>query len=591
MELTKEQNDIINSTGNIRINAVAGSGKTTTVIEYARTRPATSRILYLAFNKSVKIEAAKKFSEKGLNNVKVETAHSLAYRHIVFTHEYKVRPQGYKTSEIVELLSLRGNGEEHTEYIIANHINRFVAYFCNSDKQKLQDLNYLDTINDAKAKTFVSSFYDYIVYQTRILLSKMDKGDIDITHDFYLKKFQLSNVKLNYDYILFDEGQDASPAMLDVFFKQKATKVIVGDTHQQIYGWRFAVNSLEKANFKTYHLSTSFRFSQDIANLAMEVLKLKKYIEKPYTIPITGKGNSKEIKTKAVLARTNLGLLLKAIEYVTEKKKIEYIYFEGNINSYTYADEGASLYDVLNLYNKKHHLIKDKLIKAMKNLDDLEDYIEKTEDIQLAMMVEIVKEYGNKIPDIIKAIKEKHVENDDKEKAEMIFSTVHRCKGMEYDAIQLVNDFISEEKLKELTEDKKAKEINATKLNEEINLLYVAVTRTKNSIYIPETLMPILFPKSAQIHVIKTPDEKQKTDLAIKKTEKKELNKQKAYAVDEVRTRHKDAYKPWTSELDEELTVMYCEGVNLKDMAKHFGRTKGAIISRIKKLELDELYG
>lgn len=591
MELTKEQNDIINSTGNIRINAVAGSGKTTTVIEYARTRPATSRILYLAFNKSVKIEAAKKFSEKGLNNVKVETAHSLAYRHIVFTHEYKVRPQGYKTSEIVELLSLRGNGEEHTEYIIANHINRFVAYFCNSDKQKLQDLNYLDTINDAKAKTFVSSFYDYIVYQTRILLSKMDKGDIDITHDFYLKKFQLSNVKLNYDYILFDEGQDASPAMLDVFFKQKATKVIVGDTHQQIYGWRFAVNSLEKANFKTYHLSTSFRFSQDIANLAMEVLKLKKYIEKPYTIPITGKGNSKEIKTKAVLARTNLGLLLKAIEYVTEKKKIEYIYFEGNINSYTYADEGASLYDVLNLYNKKHHLIKDKLIKAMKNLDDLEDYIEKTEDVQLAMMVEIVKEYGNKIPDIIKAIKEKHVENDDKEKAEMIFSTVHRCKGMEYDAIQLVNDFISEEKLKELTEDKKAKEINATKLNEEINLLYVAVTRTKNSIYIPETLMPILFPKSAQIHVIKTPDEKQKTDLAIKKTEKKELNKQKAYAVDEVRTRHKDAYKPWTSELDEELTVMYCEGVNLKDMAKHFGRTKGAIISRIKKLELDELYG
>ncbi len=51
MELTKEQLDIINSTGNIKINAVAGSGKTTTVIEYARTRPKTSKILYLAFNK------------------------------------------------------------------------------------------------------------------------------------------------------------------------------------------------------------------------------------------------------------------------------------------------------------------------------------------------------------------------------------------------------------------------------------------------------------------------------------------------------------------------------------------------------------
>lgn len=479
MELTKEQYDIINSTGNIKINAVAGSGKTTTIIEYAGTRPAKSKILYLAFNKSVKLEAAKKFADKGLNNVKVETAHSLAYRHIVFKNEYKVRSQGYKTHEIADLLNLQGNGEKHTEYIIASHINKFITYFCNSDKPKVQDLNYLDIVTDPKAKTFVSSFYDYIIFKSRLLLSKMDKGEIEITHDFYLKKFQLLNPRLNFDYILFDEGQDASAAMLDVFFNQEATKVIVGDTHQQIYGWRFAVNSLEKADFKTYHLSTSFRFSQDIANLAMEVLKFKKYLDKPEAITITGKGSGKEIKTKAVLARTNLGLLLKAIEYVTEEKNVKHIYFEGNINSYTYADEGASLYDVLNLYNERRSLIKDKLIMAMKNLDELEYYIEKTEDVQLAMMVEIVKEYGNKIPDIIKAIKEKHIQNDDKEKAEMIFSTVHRCKGMEYDAVQLVDDFISEEKLEQLKEDESAGEINITKINEEINLLYVAVTRTK----------------------------------------------------------------------------------------------------------------
>lgn len=599
MNLTNEQFDIINSTGNIKINAVAGSGKTTTLIEYAKSRPATSKILYLAFNKSVRLEAAKKFADKGLDNVKVETAHSLAYRHIVFKHEYKVRSQGYKTNEIAELLSLQGNGEKHTEYVIANHINKFIAYFCNSNKQKVQELNYLDTINDPKAKSFVASFYDYIVSQSRILLSKMDKGEIEITHDFYLKKFQLSNPELSYDYILFDEGQDASPAMLDVFFNQKATKVIVGDTHQQIYGWRFAVNSLEKADFRSYHLSTSFRFSQDVANLAMGVLNFKQHLGGNLSIPIAGKGTNKEVKTKAVLARTNLGLLLKAIEYVTEKKKVKQIYFEGNINSYTYADEGASLYDVLNLYNSKHHLIKDKLIKAMNDIVDLEDYIEKTEDVQLAMMVEIVKEYGNQIPGIIKSIKDKHVENDDKEKAEMIFSTVHRCKGMEYDAIQIVNDFISEEKLEKLKEDKQARDINATKLNEEINLLYVAVTRTRNSIHIPETLMPLEFPKSPHIHVMKVVSEE---DKAKQRTQQRDallalriVNSEgmleKAYSVEEIRSRYKDAYRPWTPELDNELTVMFCEGVNVKDMAKHFGRTKGAIASRIKKLELEDLYG
>lgn len=598
MEFTPEQYDIINSTGNIKINAVAGSGKTTTVIEYAKTRPKEKKILYLAFNRSVKLEAIKKFADKGLDNVKVETAHSLAFRHIVSQNNYKVKAQGYKTNEIAELLNLQGNGEKHMEYIVANHINKFITYFCNSDKQKVQDLNYLDTISDSKAKTFVTSFYDYILNQSRLLLSKMDKGEIEITHDFYLKKFQLSNPKLPYDYILFDEGQDASPAMLDVFSKQKATKVIVGDAHQQIYGWRHAINSLEKADFKTYHLSTSFRFSQDIANLAMGVLDFKKIIDKYIPISITGKGNSKEEKTKAVLARTNLGLLLKAIEYVTEKKKLKHIYFEGNISSYTYADDGTSLYDVLNLYNGKHHLIKDKMIKTMKNIAELEDYIEKTEELQLGMMVEIVKEYGNEIPNIIKAIKEKHVEKEEKEKAEMIFSTVHRCKGMEYDAIQLVNDFISEEKLEKLKEDKK-KGLNLPKLNEEINLLYVAITRTRNSIHIPENLLPKGFPASSQIHVIRIMTEQEieeQTKISIRHqpvTREKFAKPEngKAYSVDTIRKKHKDAYRPWTDELDKELTVMFCEGVNIHDMMKHFGRTRGAISSRIKKLELEELYG
>ena len=587
MELTAEQQAIINSSGDIKINAVAGSGKTTTIIEYAKTRSNSSRILYLAFNKSVKIEAIKKFADKGLKNVKVETAHSLAYKNIVFNHHYKVSSQGYKTNEIADILGLKGNGDKLTEYIIANHINKFIAYFCNSDRQKVHDLNYLDIVSDSKAQTFVKSFYSYIEKKVRLFLSKMDRGEIEITHDFYLKKFQLSFPKLNFDYILFDEGQDASPAMLDIFLKQNAIKVIVGDKHQQIYGWRFAVNSLEKANFEAFNLSKSFRFNQEIANLAVAVLERKNIIGTHESVKISGHKIGKDNKTKAVLARTNLGLLLKAIEYVTEKKNTKQIYFEGNINSYTYADEGASLYDVLNLYNGKVNFIKDKLIQSMKNMYELEDYIKKTEDVQLGMIVEIVKEYGNKIPGIIKSIKEKHIKNDDKEKAEMIFSTVHRCKGMEYDSVQLVNDFISEAKLKKLKEESKEKELNVKKLNEEINLLYVAITRAKNSIYIPETLMPVEFPTSSSIHILKEVI-KEKRIQEIHLDNIKEI-KEKSWSVAESRNKNKDAYKPWTPELDEELTQMFYNGINPKDICKHFGRSVGAINSRIKKLVLKDL--
>lgn len=590
MKLTDEQNDILESQGDIKINAVAGSGKTTTIIEYAKTRPSTAKILYLAFNKSVKLEAIKKFAEKGLTNVTVETAHSLAYKNIVFKNNYRVLSQGYKTHELAGLLGLQGNGDKHHEFVIANHINKFIALFCNSDKLKVQELNYLDTITDAKAKTFVKTFYHFIETKTRALLAKMDRGEIGITHDFYLKKFQLQQPILPFDYILFDEGQDASPAMLDIFLQQKATKVIVGDTHQQIYSWRYAINSLEKTNFTTFNLSHSFRFGANIANLATHILFWKDIIRTAAPIIIKGQGINVDTKTRAVIGRTNLGLLLKAIEWVTEKKNISRVYFEGNFNSYTYADEGASLYDVLNLQNYKLNLIRDPLIKSMGSIKELEEYIEKTEDAQLSMMLEIVKKYGNDIYDIIKAIKNKHVENDAKENADVIFSTVHRCKGMEYDTVHLVKDFITEDKLKRQVSELENDEKKINKLNEEINLLYVAITRTKNILEIPEELLPNDFPKLAQINIIKKETVKETKPVEMVSSKSKYLKSSgspsRIFSVELMRTKNGETSNPWTIDQDEKLTQLFNNRVSDSEIIKQLGRNAGAIQSRLRKLGL-----
>ena len=591
LRLTPEQEAILASTGHIKINAVAGSGKTTTIIQYAATRPPRSRILYLAYNRSVKSEAVKRFADQGLTNVRVETAHSLAYRHIVVANGYTVRQQDYKTYEIASMLGLTGLGEKHGEYILANHIQKFAAYFCNSAASKVQDLAYLDIVHDEKAKAFVRNFYSHIEHGTRILLSKMYKGEIEITHDFYLKRFQLSNPVLPYDYILFDEGQDASPAMLDIFLQQKATKVIVGDTHQQIYAWRHAVNSLAKVDFTNYHLSTSFRFHQDIADLGMQVLDWKHHLQETDGVTIVGKGKSNGTQTKATLARTNLGLLVRAITFITEHPEVARLYFEGNIHSYTYADDGASLYDVLNLYNGQHDRIRDQLIRSMKSLEDLEDYIEKTEDVQLGMMVEIVNEYGNEIPSLIKELKNKHVEDGEKGKAEMIFSTVHRAKGMEYDAVQLVEDFITEAALeKKKAEAELTKEpLHLTKLNEEINLLYVAITRTKGLLRIPEALLPKGFPASPHIHVIKAKKEEEKKDQKKKPFPSfkggyhgKKAEEKKDYQ--QLRLAQKNTTMRWTAKRDAELQNLYHSDPDLETIALYFGCTEGLVIARLKKL-------
>ncbi|NML23848.1 UvrD-helicase domain-containing protein [Pseudoflavitalea sp. G-6-1-2] len=592
--LTEEQLAVISSSGNIAINAVAGSGKTTTIIEYAASRPGKPSILYLAFNRSVKIEAMRKFEERGLSNVRVETAHSLAFDHIVRRSAYKVRQKEYKTHEIVDMLGLTGQGEKHNEYVIATHIIRFISYFCNSDKKKVQELNYLDTVTDETAKTFVKNHYTSIEHGARQMLAKMDKAQIEITHDFYLKKFQLAAPQLPFHYILFDEAQDASAAMLDVILKQRAIKLIVGDTHQQIYGWRHAVNSLEKTGFETLQLSNSFRFPQEIASLATEILEWKNHLQDHQSVGITGKGSGLKSKLKATIARTNLGLLLNAIEFITNNRKISGIYFEGNFNSYTYADEGASLYDVLNLQNNKPDHIRDKLISGMRSMEELEEYIEKTEDPQLAMMVEIVKEYGDEIYDLLRKLKQLQLTDEHRDKADMIFSTVHRAKGMEYDTVHLVNDFISESKIKRAKgEAAFAKQpLDKGKLNEEINLLYVALTRAKNTLHIPEPLVPEQFPVSPRIILTDVKEEAAKpvkpaTPAPVKKAIRTSVDKT-TYLNNQKRDQAKAAYKPWSAEEDADLINWYEGGSSVAEIAELFKRTKGAIIARLKRLSLLE---
>ncbi|RYD97975.1 MAG: DNA helicase, partial [Sphingobacteriales bacterium] len=557
-----------------------------TLIQYAATRPAGSRILYLAFNRTVRNEASGRFALLGLNNVRVETAHSLAYRHIVARNGYRVRASGYSTRDIAGMLGLQISGEKHGAYILANHISKFVALFCNSAEARVTDIDYTATVQDEKAKSFVRNHYASIEQGTRLLLARMDKGEIECTHDFYLKKFQLERPKLPFDYILFDEGQDASPAMLDVFMQQPATKLIVGDTHQQIYSWRGAVNALEGVGFPAYSLTTSFRFGADIARLATQVLSWKGYLGDMPLIDIKGKGKADGKGGAATIARSNLGLLLAAIRYITDNRSVQHIYFEGNINSYTYAEEGASLYDVLYLYNGQPDKVRDPLLRELGSLEGLEEYIEKTEEAGLSTLLEIVREYGNEIFDLLRSLKARHVGDAERHKAEMIFSTVHRAKGMEYDTVHLAADFLTEVRLERLAAKKEG--VNTVKTFEEINLLYVALTRARQHLHLPEALLPKAYKASPAVTVVKTPVTAL-TELQQDIEGRKGSTYTKGKAVEkrpfiESRRQAKNSYEPWTPESDDELRRMFHRGHSLTELSTHFGRNKGAILSRLRKL-------
>ena len=489
MNLTDEQKAIIECSGDAKIHAVAGSGKTSTLIELAKSRGKNVRTLYLAFNRSVRSEAQVRFSDAQVQNIRIETAHSLAYRHIVNGSNYKIC-QGYRPGDIVSLLKITPvNRDPLSSILLAGHILRYASYFCNQSTEKVTELDYGTQVRDVAALQFVDLHYTDILDGTRRFLAKMNSGEIEITHEFYLKKFQLSKPKLAFDYILFDEGQDASPVMLDIFMNQDhAKKIIVGDIHQQIYSWRYAVNALADVNFDNFSLTTSFRFPQRIADLAVQCLDWKKTVGKDEHVTIRGIGKSSKTKLKATLARTNLSLLKKSIEMTSRKSPVKKIYFEGNLSSYTYASEGASIYDVLNLFLDKRELIRDPAVAVMQDFEQLSEYAETAEDRELLTLIEIVTEYGKELPWHMKLLKEYHVPDEKRESAEMIFSTVHKCKGMEYDSVALENDFINEKALKRFENKKDTPQFEIDKIIEEINLLYVAITRTRNKISLPADL-------------------------------------------------------------------------------------------------------
>lgn len=594
MKYSIQQQSVIESDGNMVVNAVAGSGKTTTLGGYALARKSKS-ILYLAFNSSVRKEAQAKFAQMGLRNVRVETAHSLALG-AFRSKKFSIYQGSYQPYDVKRILGFQKK-DAIADMKFGSHVLKVTSLFCNSTASKVSEIDYLNHLKNPEERSFAQNVYDDLIHQSRKFLNMMKTGEIDMTHDFYLKLYQLRQPKLSgFEYILFDEAQDASPVMLDVFLNQPAVKVIVGDEHQQIYSWRHAVNALKSSDFDRKELNTSYRFNQEIADLAKSVLRTKNHMEE-LTVPnLKGVGGDEaERPVRATLGRTNGGILVDVIGQLIDDKTVSSVYFEGHFNSYTYADEGGSVYDVLNLYQGEFKRIRNPMIRQFNDFQELQEYTDQSGDAPMKGIIDIVMKYGKELPRMINCIKENHVDHEQKETADMIYSTVHKAKGMEYDQVTLLDDFLGEEKMIDLLE---RPDINPDpdRLLEDTNILYVGLTRTKSKLRLPASLIPADFEVEGRksVEAILPVFNLSEVPLNEIGESKKEIKPNKAstsgktYSYDEVRKSKPSAYSPWSQEEDLELEDLFMQRMAIKEMAEHFGRTRGAISSRIKKLQLRE---
>jgi superfamily I DNA/RNA helicase len=297
-------------------------------------------------------------------------------------------------------------------------------------------------------------------------MQDVDNEEVPMPHDGYLKLFQLSKPTLNYDAILLDEAQDTNPVIAALLLNQNCARVLVGDPHQQIYTWRGAVDMMDRIEATRYAaLTNSFRFNQTVADAANHLLRSFKGEERTITgVANTGSFEDAQIPY-TMLARTNAGLFDEAVSHYRRHD----IGFLGK-----YSLPFDALQDAYYLREGKPKYVKDPMLKSMGNYDEMKSYAQTVEDVELLSLCKVMDNYEQvDIPSMLDRIYDKMV--DEPSDADVILTTAHKAKGLEFQHVKLADDFqrlMDEEEI-----------IPAPSLEpEEINVLYVAMTRASHTL-------------------------------------------------------------------------------------------------------------
>ena len=414
-----------------------------------------SRILYLAYNRLAAAEFKEKVKKHNLE-CDVMTSHSLAYQRL---HLMGVRPNctGYFTFSMFEdFYRVSFNIQKEDSWRLYKKMVKSLEDWACLDRSIEQHCE-LENFSDPEASLFEHIYED------------MWRGDIPVTHDFYLKVYSEMEEQLGYDYIIVDEAQDSTYSLLKIVTSQENTvKLLVGDDSQSIYGFRKAVNALSSPlldEYQSLYLTQSFRFTQRIANLANEVLKWKSIVSNFKHVPIIGLQESIQIPKMAIITRTNFELLRQAYFGAQQKRTM---FIEGQLPLDVYH---SNILD-FNLI-RRGQKPENKFLAKFKDLESAKNYFAKDEDFEKMALIKLVEVFGSDSKDIIPKVKQSLVA---KSNADVVVTNTHKAKGLEYGEVIIGSDFV---KFNEIGDKENVDYI------EEINLLYVAITRSGDKITFP----------------------------------------------------------------------------------------------------------
>jgi len=460
---------------NILIKALAGAGKTSTIIESVKLLPTDKSIMFLAFNKHIQEELKTKLPEY----VRCYTTYGLGTAAIKRKYGDKIQFDEFKADKLILKKSKNWDLQDELKS------DEEIGYYLENIK-KLANLCRLTLTMKPEYIPYITERFDIPLTKPkdikRVLkvLDEMtiDRSTFDYTDMIYLPAIDNSIWMFPQDYVFVDEIQDLNRCQIRIIEKilkkdKISGKIIgrlisVGDFFQGIYGFNGCDNKsfewFEKfPNTKILPLTTSFRCSKNVIKKAQEIVPdIKALDNAPDGLVRDGNVIEEAKSGDFVLCRTTMPLVKLFFEFLTQHKKaiikgsdigVHLIELIGKINN---IDKLVKFWET-ELHTYRHDLKSEGVLNPNEHsgYTALEDKV--TTLLFLARLSDNILDLKYKI----KSIFTDEIQG-------IVLSTVHKIKGLEADRVFIIRPDLLP-----------MKNVKSWQYVQEMNLYYVAITRAK----------------------------------------------------------------------------------------------------------------
>jgi DNA helicase-2/ATP-dependent DNA helicase PcrA len=452
-------------TGHGILNAAAGAAKTTSLLKSLTYIPKTKRVIFCAFSNTIVDELKTKIPV----NCRASTVHSIGYQSLMIAG-YKSKIEKFKQGMIFDQIVRRDKLTVPDDYFfsVRDTVSFMKGMMLPETTESIEEILELHDIDPG----YDRELFDHLVLES-LKISVLQKHIVDFDDMMWIP-LKLKLYIPQYDFVFIDELQDLNMSQVEITLKLCAPGgriIAAGDENQSMYGFRGAATDAMSStaailNATQLPLSISYRCPISHIKLAQS------YVPSIEQAPNAKEGLIKDIDGEEFLniiqpgdmciCRNNAPLVDYAFDALDKGYKI-------NIRG---QDIGHGLQAIVKRMNARNILDLHVKLKIWRDAEILKLITEKKnperiEDKYKALMS--LSKHATDVKELLVYIKKLFSD----ENKEIVFSSIHRAKGLEANRIFIIKFDLIPSRWAKLDWE----------IQQEQNIAYVAVTRSKSELY------------------------------------------------------------------------------------------------------------